>query len=75
MRPCWAWTPTASPPSAAPCASPPVPPAQPLYADIAEALVARIPGADHERLDGLDHMAPVLRPDAIAAAVEDFLDR
>jgi pimeloyl-ACP methyl ester carboxylesterase len=45
----------------------------PLYTEIAEALVARIPNADHATLAGLDHMAPVLRPDAIAAAIEDFL--
>ncbi len=45
----------------------------PLYADIAEALTARIPTADHLRLDGLDHMAPVLRPEPIVEAVEGFL--
>ena len=38
-----------------------------------EALVTRIPGADHVRLRGLEHMAPVLRPDAVADAVEGFL--
>lgn len=47
----------------------------PLYAAIAEALAARIPGADHERLEGMDHMAPVLRPEVVAVAVEAFLDR
>jgi len=46
----------------------------PTYAEIAEALAARIPGASHERLPGLDHMAPVLRPDAIAAVILEFLD-
>jgi pimeloyl-ACP methyl ester carboxylesterase len=46
----------------------------PLYAEIAEALAARIPDASHVRLSGLDHMAPVLRPDTIAAAIFEFLD-
>lgn len=45
----------------------------PFYAQIAEALAQRIPGADHVRLTELDHMAPVLRPDLVADAVEDFL--
>lgn len=45
----------------------------PPYPEIAEALVARIPDARHARLAGLDHMAPVLRPDAVAAAIEDFI--
>lgn len=45
----------------------------PLYGAIAEGLEARIPGADRVELDGLDHMAPVSRPEAIAAAVERFL--
>ena len=44
-----------------------------FYAHIAAALVARIPASDHQRLDGLDHMAPVLRPEPIADAVEEFL--
>lgn len=44
-----------------------------LYGQIADALVARIPEADHVRLTDLEHMAPVLRPDAIAEAIEDFL--
>lgn len=43
-----------------------------FYVDIAEGLLECIPGADHARLDGLDHMAPVLRPDAIAAAVVEW---
>jgi pimeloyl-ACP methyl ester carboxylesterase len=43
-----------------------------FYAEIADALVARIPGADHQRLPGLDHMAPLLRPDAVARAIEGF---
>ena len=46
-----------------------------LYADIADALTARIPAADHVRLDGLDHMAPVLRPEPVADAVIAFLSR
>lgn len=46
---------------------------QPFYVAIAQALAARIGGADHVRLDGLDHMAPVLRPEAVADAVEAFL--
>jgi pimeloyl-ACP methyl ester carboxylesterase len=45
----------------------------PFYAHIADALSQRIPRADHQRLPGLDHMAPVLRPDAIADAVERFI--
>jgi pimeloyl-ACP methyl ester carboxylesterase len=45
----------------------------PFYLEIAEALAARIPVADHRRLPGLDHMAPVLRPDPIAAAIREFL--
>ena len=44
-----------------------------FYADIAEALAVRIRGADHVRLEGLEHMAPVLRPEAVADAVEEFL--
>lgn len=44
-----------------------------LYADIAEALVARIPGANHVRLAGADHMAPVTWPDRVAAAIGGFL--
>jgi len=44
----------------------------PLYADIADALAARIDGADHQRLENLDHMAPIVRPDAIAAAIGAF---
>ncbi|MEX1295125.1 MAG: alpha/beta hydrolase [Candidatus Limnocylindrales bacterium] len=45
----------------------------PFYAEIAEALVARVGDADHRRLPDADHMAPVLRPEAIADAIEDFL--
>jgi pimeloyl-ACP methyl ester carboxylesterase len=45
----------------------------PFYDAIAEGLLGRIAGAEHVRLDGLDHMAPVLRPEAVADAVEAFL--
>ncbi len=45
----------------------------PWYGEIADGLVERIDGAEQVRLDGLDHMAPVLRPDAVAAAVEERL--
>jgi pimeloyl-ACP methyl ester carboxylesterase len=45
----------------------------PFYAEIADALAARISGADHVRLPELQHMAPVLRPAVIARAIEDFL--
>ncbi len=44
----------------------------PLYADIAEALVGRIDGASHIRLQGLDHMAPILQPQVIAEDVITF---
>ncbi len=44
----------------------------PFYVQIADALVARIPDADHVHLPDLDHRAPVNRPDAIADAVEEF---
>jgi len=47
----------------------------PLYADIASELAARIPAASHQRFEGLEHMAPIIAPDAIAAAVEDFTHR
>ena len=46
---------------------------RPFYAEIAQGLVARIGGADHVRLEELDHMAPVLRPEAVAAAIEAYL--
>jgi len=46
-----------------------------LYAEIAAGLVARIEGAEHRRLADLDHMAPVLRPDVVAADIEEHLDR
>jgi pimeloyl-ACP methyl ester carboxylesterase len=46
----------------------------PLYVAIAEALAGRILGAVVSSIPGVDHMAPVTRPDIIAAAVEAFLD-
>jgi pimeloyl-ACP methyl ester carboxylesterase len=45
----------------------------PLYGAIAEGLRARVPGATIERVGGADHMAPVTRPDAIAASVLAFV--
>lgn len=48
---------------------------QPLYVAIAEGLAERIGSATVERLTGADHMAPLRRPDIIAAAVEAFVDR
>jgi pimeloyl-ACP methyl ester carboxylesterase len=44
----------------------------PLYADIADVLATRIDGANHQRLKDLGHMAPIVRPDAIAAAIGAF---
>jgi pimeloyl-ACP methyl ester carboxylesterase len=46
-----------------------------VYADIADALSGRIPGALRQRIPEADHMAPIMRPDVIAAAVEAFTDR
>jgi pimeloyl-ACP methyl ester carboxylesterase len=47
----------------------------PLYPAIAEALVRQVPGAQWTSIPGVDHMAPITRPDIIAAAVETFADR
>jgi pimeloyl-ACP methyl ester carboxylesterase len=47
----------------------------PVYAEIATGLGRRIPTATIEALDGLDHMAPITRPDAVAGAIERFFDR
>lgn len=44
---------------------------QALYADIAVAITERVAGATHQRIEGADHMAPIVRPELIAAAVED----
>ena len=41
-----------------------------VYAQIAVALRAQVPGATTSRLDEADHMAPITRPDAIAAEIE-----
>jgi pimeloyl-ACP methyl ester carboxylesterase len=46
---------------------------EPLYTDIARALASRIRGATVQHLEGLDHLAPVLRPDATARAIEQFI--
>jgi pimeloyl-ACP methyl ester carboxylesterase len=43
-----------------------------LYEDIATGLLAVVPSADHVRLNGLDHMAPVLRPDLFAGAIGEW---
>jgi pimeloyl-ACP methyl ester carboxylesterase len=43
-----------------------------VYADIADALVDRVAGAHHRRIPAADHMAPITRPDVVAAAVQDF---
>ena len=45
------------------------------YGEIAAALAARIPGAVTRAIPGADHLAPVTRPDLIAAAVEADADR
>ena len=47
----------------------------PLYAEIAEAIVERIGSAEHQRLEGLDHMAPITRPDVVADAIESWAQR
>jgi len=48
---------------------------QAVYAQIAEGLRARIPGASTKHLDGADHMAPIIRPDAVAAEIEALARR
>ncbi len=48
---------------------------EPLYASIAEALVSRVARADHQRLEGLGHMAPILQPGPVAEAILSFLGR
>jgi pimeloyl-ACP methyl ester carboxylesterase len=47
----------------------------PLYADIATALTERIEDARHRAIPDADHMAPIIRPELIAVAVEEFSDR
>ena len=48
---------------------------EPAYAEIAARLGERIDGATTEALAGLDHMAPITRPDVVATAIARFLDR
>ncbi len=45
----------------------------PLYAPIADALVARIPAAQRVDIAGLEHMAPISDPRPIARLVRDVL--
>jgi pimeloyl-ACP methyl ester carboxylesterase len=42
---------------------------EPFYAPIADALVARIPGARRDTLDGLAHPAPITEPTRVAEAI------
>jgi len=44
----------------------------PWYVPIADALVERIPGAVHERIERADHGAPLTDPAAIAASIMGF---
>jgi O-succinylbenzoic acid--CoA ligase len=46
-----------------------------FYVEIAEALVAAIPGARLVRVAGADHMGAVTHPDAIRALIEEALAR
>jgi pimeloyl-ACP methyl ester carboxylesterase len=46
---------------------------EPIYGEVADALRQRIAGATVAVVDGADHLAPLTRPDALAALVEDFL--
>jgi pimeloyl-ACP methyl ester carboxylesterase len=41
----------------------------PMYATIAAGLLERIPRAEHVRFPGQGHMAPVLQPEVVAAAI------
>jgi len=47
---------------------------EPFYQSIADALIARIPGARREVLDGLAHPAPITHPARFAAAVRACLE-
>jgi 3-oxoadipate enol-lactonase len=47
----------------------------PLYAELAAALVARIPGAAVVTLPGARHDAPLVDPAPVAAAIRRFADR
>jgi pimeloyl-ACP methyl ester carboxylesterase len=46
-----------------------------VYVEIAEALADHIGGAVHDRIPGVDHMAPIMAPDVVAAAIDAFADR
>jgi pimeloyl-ACP methyl ester carboxylesterase len=46
---------------------------RPDYASIAEALVRRIPSAQHVRMEGADHMAPVTRTAPVAGSIRELL--
>jgi O-succinylbenzoic acid--CoA ligase len=46
---------------------------EPLYAPIADALAARVPGARRGTLDGLAHPAPITDPAPVAAAIRAAL--
>jgi hypothetical protein len=46
-----------------------------FYADIALALVERIPDARHLEVPDVDYMAPIEAPDIIADAVKGPMDR
>ncbi len=46
---------------------------EPFYGPIAEALVARIPGARRDTLEGLGHPAPITQPAPVAAAIRAAL--
>jgi pimeloyl-ACP methyl ester carboxylesterase len=48
---------------------------QRIYVDIADALAEHIRGAVHDHIPGIDHMAPIMQPDVIAAAIDAFADR
>lgn len=47
----------------------------PLYAELAAALVARIPGASLVTLPGARHDAPIVDPTPVTAAIRGFVDR
>jgi pimeloyl-ACP methyl ester carboxylesterase len=48
---------------------------QPVYQQIANGLISRIPGAIQQRLESADHMAPIVRPEVISAEIEALADR
>lgn len=47
---------------------------QPVYAPLADALVACIPGARHVALDGAVHTTPITHPAAVVAAIRSLLE-